>query len=189
MVIRRRRRVLSALQIEPGARGPRRAMALAGALTALLLLPAAALAAGNSTSVDLTGGSLAWTTTPSASDFALAGPQAVVRYADVGPFVPGTAITYHVPWRGTPVQGTYQVTGRLTPSRGPAVSFRRTVTFGGEAIEQFRRETGRAAEQSGGPPVLLVGLLAIATLAALGLGIGYLRMRRQVTTSSPGYGR
>jgi hypothetical protein len=99
------------------------------------------------------------------------------------------AITYHVPWQGTPVQGTYQVTGRLTPSRGPAVSFQRTVTFGGEAIEQFRRETGPPAKQSGGAPVLLVGLLAIATLAALALGIANLRVRRQVTVGSPGYGQ
>lgn len=55
---------------------------LAGAALASLALPASALASGASTSVALTAGSLSFSTTPSASDFAstaLTGAQQTIR--------------------------------------------------------------------------------------------------------------
>ena len=35
---------------------------------------------------------------------------------ELAAFVPKTAIAYHIPWEGTPVQGTYRVKGELHPT-------------------------------------------------------------------------
>jgi hypothetical protein len=60
----------------------RRCAIVAGILGAALFLPAAALASGATTSISLTGGSLAFTTAPSASNFAstaLTGAQQTIH--------------------------------------------------------------------------------------------------------------
>lgn len=59
-----------------------RRFALVCVMVACLAVPAGAFAAGGSTSVSLVGGSLAWSTTPSASDFAsvaLTGAQQTIH--------------------------------------------------------------------------------------------------------------
>jgi hypothetical protein len=93
-------------------------------------------------------------------------------------FAPRTSITYHVPWEGTPVEGTYRVQGTLRPQGAPVVSFDRTVTFGSKAISQYRRQTGRQAKSSGGVPFVVVVALALAVVLAVAFGIAYTRARR-----------
>ena len=99
---------------------------------------------------------------------------------ELAAFVPGTAISYHVPWEGTPVQGTYLVRGVLRPAGAPVVRFERTVTFGRAAIHRFRKQTGRAARESSSTPLALVVGLAVALVAAALLGVAFLRTRSQL---------
>lgn len=98
----------------------------------------------------------------------------------LGPFVPRTAIAYEVPWQGRPVQGTYRVSGELTPAGGRTVTFTRTVTFGAPAIRRFRRETGRSATLAGGISIVMIVLLSLATLAAAVFAGAYFRARSQL---------
>ncbi|MHB8659889.1 MAG: hypothetical protein ACYC91_18490 [Solirubrobacteraceae bacterium] len=95
-------------------------------------------------------------------------------------FVPNTSITYHVPWKGTPVEGTYRVKGEIRPLGGPVVVFDRTVTFGHNAIRRFRSQTGKPATESSGTPILLIIALVLALTATLGLGVAYVRSRREI---------
>lgn len=95
-------------------------------------------------------------------------------------FVPNTSITYHVPWEGTPVQGTYRVTGELRPAGAPLIAFDRTVTFGRSAIHQYRRQTGRAAKESSGTPIVLIIALAVAVAVAATFAIAYARATRRL---------
>jgi hypothetical protein len=99
-------------------------------------------------------------------------------------FVPDTAITYHVPWDGTPVEGTYRVRGILRPAGARSVAFDRTVTFGGKAIRQYRRQTGRQAKTSSGIPVVVIVVLALAVVLAVIFGVAYTRARRQLRDRS-----
>lgn len=99
---------------------------------------------------------------------------------ELAAFVPKTAISLHVPWEGQPVEGTYRVTGTLRPQGARAVSFDRTVSFGGDAIKQFRRLTGRPAQAGSSTPLVLIVLLAVAFSAALIFGVAYWRVRRRV---------
>jgi hypothetical protein len=98
-------------------------------------------------------------------------------------FVPRTAITYHVPWVGKPVQGTYRVTGELFPAGAVPIMFDQTVTFGGAAIRQFRQQTGRSAQAVGTPVALIVGLVG-ALAAALAFAAAYARLRARVAGQS-----
>lgn len=100
------------------------------------------------------------------------------RSIDLAAFVPKTTITYHVPWEGTPVEGTYRVTGKLQPAGAPLITFDRTVTFARNAIHQYRQQTGRAAKESPGPPVVLVLALAAAVAVAATFAIAYARTRK-----------
>jgi hypothetical protein len=95
-------------------------------------------------------------------------------------FVPKTAIAYHLPWEGTPVEGTYRVKGELRPAGAPPIRFDRKVTFGSSAIRQFRQETGRAAKEGSRAPVVLIVALVVALLAVITLSVGYGRARRQL---------
>jgi len=103
---------------------------------------------------------------------------------ELAAFVPNTAITYHVPWQGTPVQGTYRVRGDLHPVGAPAIVFDRTVTFGRAAIRQFRNQTGKPAKESSGTPVILIAALALALAAAVTFGVAYGRARQQIRRRS-----
>lgn len=102
------------------------------------------------------------------------------RTFDLAAFVPDTRISYRVPWEGRPVEGTYRVKGELQPAGAAAIAFDQTVTFSGNAISTFRRETGRAATASSGTPGLLIGALVLAVVAAAGFGVAYARMRRRL---------
>jgi hypothetical protein len=99
---------------------------------------------------------------------------------ELAAFVPGTTIAYHVPWQGTPVEGTYRLTGELRPTGAPAIAIDRTVTFGRIAIRQFRHQTGRPAKENAGAPVVLIVALAFASMAVIVLGVGYGRARREL---------
>ncbi len=104
---------------------------------------------------------------------------------ELGPFVPRTAIAYHVPWNGTPAEGTYQVKGDLHPAGARSIVFDRTVTFGHRAIEQFQRQTGRPAHPSSGIPVTLIVALVVALAVALAFAAAYANLRRQTTPRPP----
>lgn len=96
---------------------------------------------------------------------------------DLAAFVPRTSITYHVPWEGTPVEGTYTVRGELHPVGAPASTFERVVTFGAGAIRKYRSQTGRAAKESTRTPLELIVLVVVALIAAALSGTAYLRAR------------
>ncbi|HWG09190.1 MAG TPA: hypothetical protein VN672_09305 [Solirubrobacteraceae bacterium] len=95
-------------------------------------------------------------------------------------FVPKTAITYHVPWVGTPVEGNYRVKGVLRPAGARPIVFDRTVRFGGGAIRKYRQQTGRQAEESSGTPIVLLVVLGLALALAVTFGFAYIRARRQL---------
>jgi hypothetical protein len=101
----------------------------------------------------------------------------------LGAFVPHTAIAYRVPWRGTPVEGTYEVRGVLRPAGARAVRVDRTISFGQSAIRNFKQETGRQAIETSGTPLALIAALAAAFVLALGLGIAYARARRRLAST------
>jgi hypothetical protein len=99
---------------------------------------------------------------------------------ELASFVPGTAITYRVPWQGTPVEGTYRVSGEIRPTGKAPIRFERTVTFGGGAIQKFRQQTGRPAKSSSGAPVLLIAALAAVSAIAVAFGVAYGQARRKI---------
>ena len=104
---------------------------------------------------------------------------------DLGPFVPRTAVAYHIPWEGTPAQGTYRVKGEIIPSHARPVAIDRTVTFGTSAIRQFRQQTGRPATEAPSAPLALEILLGLAIAAAAGFGFAYARVRNQASNTPP----
>jgi hypothetical protein len=101
-----------------------------------------------------------------------AGRRLLHKRVELGAFVPATAITYALPWPGIPHQGTYVVTGRLTPAHARPVVFRRTFTFGTKKLHQYRQETGKPTADSGKSgtppttPLLLGGAGALVALFA-----------------------
>jgi hypothetical protein len=99
---------------------------------------------------------------------------------ELGPFVPQTAITYHVPWEGTPAEGTYRVKGEIVPSGARPIAFDRTVVFGRSAVRQYRRQTGRPATESAGTSVVVIVLLVLAVAAAVAFAIAYARASRDL---------
>lgn len=91
-------------------------IALAGAMVAFSAVPADALASGASTSVTLSGGSLTFSTTPSASDFAstaLTGAQQTIHtnFANWGVNdARGTGVGWHVTFQASQFTGTGPIT-------------------------------------------------------------------------------
>lgn len=86
--------------------------ALAGVTVACLVVPAGALASGGSTSVSLSAGSLAWSTTPSASDFpstGLTGAQQTI-HANLASWgvddATGSGAGWHVTFQASQFTGT-----------------------------------------------------------------------------------
>jgi hypothetical protein len=99
----------------------------------------------------------------------------------LAPFVPKTSITYHAPWEGIPVEGSYRVRGELRPAGAATVRFDRTVSFGHNAISKFRRQTGRPAVSHSSLPVTVIVVLVVALAAALGFAVAYARLRRRLS--------
>jgi hypothetical protein len=105
---------------------------------------------------------------------------------ELAAFAPNTAIRYESPWEGTPVQGTYRVTGEVRPAGAPTIVINRTVTFGRSAIRRYQAETVRQAKEGSGTPVGLIIALAMALIAAAGFGVAYTLARRQIARSGTG---
>jgi hypothetical protein len=105
---------------------------------------------------------------------------------ELAAFAPNTAITYKSPWDGTPVQGTYRVTGEVRPAGAPTIVINRTVTFGRSAIQRYRADTARPAKEDSGTPVELMIALAAALIAAVGFGVAYTIARQQIARSGKG---
>jgi hypothetical protein len=99
---------------------------------------------------------------------------------ELAAFAPNTAITYESPWDGTPVQGTYRVTGEVRPAGAPTIVINRTVTFGRSAIRRYRADTARQAKEASGTSVGLIIALAAAVIAAVGFGVAYTLARQQI---------
>lgn len=112
------------------------------------------------------------------------GRRLFTRRVRIDSFLPETEIVHPLPWRGTPVEGDYRITGVLRPRGGPPVRIDREASFGRERIREFREETGRpAVEAEGTSPWVLVALAA-ALLAVAGLAVAYLRLRRRANAES-----
>lgn len=73
--------------------------------------------------------------------------QTKVLTGSFGPFkmAPMTSIQYPVPWAGTPVPGTYQVTITGTFAQGTSIQAERSFTIGQAAIEHYQSVTGKPA--------------------------------------------
>jgi competence ComEA-like helix-hairpin-helix protein len=95
----------------------------------------------------------------------------------LGTFVPKTEIRYPLSWPGTPVEGTYHVSGVLHPQGGRAVRIDTDVKFGKARIRQFREQTGRQAIESSGTPGWIWALLGAALTAVIALLLLLLRSR------------
>jgi competence ComEA-like helix-hairpin-helix protein len=98
--------------------------------------------------------------------------------ARLGTFVPKTEIRYPLTWPGTPVEGTYHVSGVLHPQGGPPVRIDTDVKFGKARIREFRKETGRQAIGASGTAGWIYTLLGAALMAVIGLLILLWRSRR-----------
>jgi hypothetical protein len=99
----------------------------------------------------------------------------------VDSFVPGTEISYPVPWRGRPVEGDYEVRGMLRPKGAAPIRFEEKVEFERSRIKEFRRETGKPATESRRSSPALLAVLALVTVLAVLLGAAYLRLLRRVS--------
>ena len=98
---------------------------------------------------------------------------------ELGTFVPKTEIRYALAWPGTPVEGTYHVSGVLRPQGGPPVRIDKDVRFGKARIREFREETGRQAIETSATPAWIWAALGAAVMAAFGLLILLLWSRRR----------
>jgi competence ComEA-like helix-hairpin-helix protein len=99
--------------------------------------------------------------------------------ARLGTFVPKTEIRYPLSWPGTPVQGTYHVSGVLHPQGGRPVRIDTDVEFGKGRIREFRRETGRQAIEAPGAPGWIWALIGAASMAIVLLLVVLVRTRRR----------
>jgi competence ComEA-like helix-hairpin-helix protein len=99
--------------------------------------------------------------------------------ARLGTFVPRTEIRYPLTWPGTPVEGTYHVSGVLHPQGGKPVRIDTDVKFGKARIRQFREQTGRQAIEMSATPGWLWAALGAALVTVIGLLILLLRSRRR----------
>jgi len=99
---------------------------------------------------------------------------------ELAAFVPKSAITYHVPWEGVPVEGSYRVRGELRPVGAEVIRFDRMVRFGRRAIDKYRRQTGRPAKTSSSFPVVLAAALALALALAVAFAVAYVQARKQL---------
>jgi competence ComEA-like helix-hairpin-helix protein len=97
----------------------------------------------------------------------------------LGTFVPKTEIRYPITWPGTPVEGTYHVSGVLHPQGGRPVRIDTDVKFGSARIRQFREQTGRQAISSSGSPGWIWAALGAALMAVIFLLILLWRSRRR----------
>lgn len=85
-------------------------------------------------------------------------------------FLPGTTIDFPVPFKGTPAEATYRITGVLRPQFAPPVHIDRTITFGTKENDRLERATGVTAighDEGGGVPWwvwLIVGLFVLGLL-------------------------
>jgi competence ComEA-like helix-hairpin-helix protein len=98
---------------------------------------------------------------------------------ELGTFVPKTEIRYALAWPGTPVEGTYHVSGVLRPQGGAPVRIDKDLRFGQARIREFRAETGRQAIEAGGTPAWIWAALGAALMAVLGLLFLLLWSRRR----------
>jgi hypothetical protein len=100
-------------------------------------------------------------------------------------FIPSSAISFPVAWRGQLKQGTYHVTGVIRPKGGASVRVNQDVIFGPKLADRLERKTGDAAPADHGQPpwiwIALGGLFA----AAGGVTLAYVRLRRAVAKSGP----
>jgi competence ComEA-like helix-hairpin-helix protein len=103
----------------------------------------------------------------------------------LGTFVPKTEIRYPLAWPGTPVEGTYHVTGVLHPEGGRPVRIDSDVQFGSTRIRQFREQTGRQAISAGGAPGWIWAVLGAALMAVSGMLILLWRSRRHGDDADP----
>lgn len=99
--------------------------------------------------------------------------------AQLGTFVPETEIRYPLAWPGTPVEGTYRVSGVLHPQGGKPVRIDTDVTFGKARIREFRQETGRRAIEADGTGGWIYAGLGAALMAIVGLLVLLWRSRRR----------
>jgi competence ComEA-like helix-hairpin-helix protein len=98
--------------------------------------------------------------------------------ARLGTFVPKTEIRYPLAWPGTPVEGTYHVSGVLHPRGGRPVRIDTDVKFGKSRIREFRRETGRQAIEAPATPGWIWALIGAALMAIVLLLVVLVRTRR-----------
>jgi hypothetical protein len=102
----------------------------------------------------------------------------------LGSFVPRTAITYHLPWHGTPTQGIYHVRGTIHPAGTRPITIDQTVSFGNHAIKKFQQQTGRQATATPATPGILILLLTLAIIAAAGFAVAYVRARKRLSNTT-----
>jgi hypothetical protein len=100
--------------------------------------------------------------------------------AGLSEILPESPLVYRIPWKGTPMQGTYRVVGTIRPAGAETLHVDAPVTF----TEHTARELERKAEEvvlpeSSVPPLVWLALAAAVALLA-GMAVMLLRTRRRV---------
>jgi hypothetical protein len=95
-------------------------------------------------------------------------------------------IAYTVPWKGRPVQGSYQIVGTLRPQGAPVIHVNRTVDFTPATAKRLEEQTGQVALPAHAVPVWLVASLLLAALVIAALVLGVWRLRRRLAAAPAG---
>jgi hypothetical protein len=98
----------------------------------------------------------------------------------LGPFVPRTTISLHLPWSALLRPGRYIVTGVIRPAGQPAVHFRRVLVVAPRVVAAAAAEAGaRIVDQRSQLP-LEIGIAALGPLLAFAIGAWYRERARRV---------
>ena len=111
------------------------------------------------------------------------GERAGSAAVELTSFLPATRLAVPVPLDDGPQEGTYRVTGTLTPEGAPPVRIDQTVRFGEREAERHEAATGKPPAKTAGPPAWLPWALApglLLVVFALGRASG-----RGATSSAP----
>ncbi len=101
----------------------------------------------------------------------------------LGQLFPGSALSYRIPWQGTPTDGSYRVLGVIRPKDAAEVQIDETVTFTSAKAAELEDEAppaASAATSSMPPWVWLALTLGAALLVALSIAVWKLARRPAV---------
>jgi hypothetical protein len=103
---------------------------------------------------------------------------------DLGAFAPDSEILYPLLLPGTPVQGSYHVTGTLQPDGARRVRIAADVELTGHQATRFEQATGKKVTRPSRKSPLLIAAIVFPLLSAGAFAVGYRSARRQLRSQS-----